>query len=648
MGTAQNERSGAAGLRIETSFRQRTGCNGEDEARHTSAADSDGIKSDRINITRDYSARRRDTDEDRSRLNDFHSTTSPISVPRSDGRPIDDDDYPHKPDEVDGSPLDSYLQARRPSISFNPKVSIDSGHEYPLERSRERPPLKFESRTSGLRNALSQDDESFPKSHGPWEWNSKRGQHERGIPTGSSRARSVVSPMNESIEGPTSLTSLSTASPLVDEVRTPPGSNKDDLLSPIYFTSPSHQFSSPVERSASWSGDALTIFGSKPRSSTMDRSSSLRNPMRSSRRSTATSSGKSPASMFLSMWSGQNEEPVTQPDEEGQMVGTDYVLGKQIGFGGFSVIKEAFKVEEQGQAKRLAVKIVKKQVTGRSESENEGVQAEFDHEVRVWRYLNHPHILTLDSVYETDYATFCFTKLAIGGSLFDFVRQNRQGLDTALAKKYSYQLASAVRYLHEDARIVHRDIKLENCLLDPVKQPDGTVSSTLVLCDFGMSEWMVTDGGDDGPDPYDKATDRPPLKQMGPADSSTSVAGSLEYASPELLQSTNGLIHPSVDVWAFGVIVYTVIVGSRPFQDSFTPRVQSKIMAGEWNRDAIFGDIDDETLLRDRQEALDLIEGCLEMDVRKRWTIREILDCAWLRDIAAIHEESSPESAWSL
>jgi serine/threonine protein kinase len=358
------------------------------------------------------------------------------------------------------------------------------------------------------------------------------------------------------------------------------------------------------------------------------------------------SSGKSPASMFLSMWSNR-EEPAPQPDDEGQMVGDDYVLGKQIGFGGFSTVKEAYKAEKHGETKTLAVKIVKKQIAGRSEQENDEVQAEFDHEVRVWRYLSHPNVLTLDAVYETDYATFCFTKLAIGGTLFDLVRQNRSGLGTNLAKKYSYQLACAIRYLHEDARVVHRDIKLENCLLDPTAVDDGTTSSTLVLCDFGMAEWMSIDNGGDSPDPYEDAADRPPPQQMGPAGSSTSVAGSLEYASPELLQSVDGVIHPSVDVWAFGVIVYTVVVGSRPFQDSFAPRIQANIISGTWDQNAVIGDATDDHLRQDREQALELIRGCLEMNPAKRWTIGKVLECSWLREIAET-VETSPDTLWKL
>ncbi|KAL4890500.1 kinase-like domain-containing protein [Aspergillus ambiguus] len=632
-----------AGLKIETSSEHLDRPRWRSDSDGGGRDDGDGIEGDRTHIFHDSDAPRCGTDQDSSVMSGVHSSTPPISVPRLDDHPSSDEvNFPHKPEEIPASPLDDFLQHRRPSVSFDPNVTLDSGPQQPLEeplpkgdaRSRGQ---RFPPRGSNLRHALSQEDadeqQSLPASPG---YSPKKHRNHRGYPPLSTRDGIPIGPGSE-LDRPTSLTSVSTASPITDELRTPPETSKSALPSPICVASPVQAFPSLDDRS-SWSSSVVTPFGSKSR---YHRSSTRL----SSRRSTA-SSGKSPASMFLSMWSG-GEEPAPQPDDEGQMVGTEYVLGKQIGFGGFSVVKEAFKVDESGETKRLAVKIVRRHVSGKSEKENDEVQAEFDHEVRVWRYLNHPHLLTLDAVYETDYATFCFTKLAIGGTLFDLVRQNRRGLDMKLAKKYSYQLACALRYLHEDARVVHRDIKLENCLLDPIDLPDGTKTSNLVLCDFGMAEWMAADNGSHSPEPYDEPADRPPPKTIGPAGSSTSIAGSLEYASPELLLSTNGVIEPWVDIWAFGVIAFTVVVGSRPFQDPFAPRIQSHIISGSWNKHAVLGGETDSPDRKAREDALELITGCLDLNVDKRWTVRDILSSRWLREFTETAGDGS-EYAWRL
>lgn len=579
--------------------------------------------------------------EQDSVLNELHSATPPISVPRID-ESCDSEDihFPHRPEDVHTSPLDHFLQNRNPSISFGSSLTPEYGRRHTLDEPlaknsldvKNRLSCKPQPRPSGLRNTLSQDENTKDMD---WSSSPRRRQIQRGFPTGSSRYLS--SPDEEFSTGSeldrfSSLTSASPVSPFSDVLRTP--ESKESW--PYCVSSPAQAFSSLNEPN-SWSGGAAAAFGGK----------TFRNGARRGSRRSTSSSGKSPASMFLSMWSSQ-EEPAPQPDDEGQMVGTEYVLGKQIAFGGFSTVKEAFKVEEDGGTKQLAVKIVRKHVAGKNETQNDQVQAEFDHEVRLWRYLNSPHVLALDAVYETDYATFCFTKLAIGGTLFDLIRQNRQGLDMGLAKKYTYQLACALRYLHEDARVVHRDIKLENCLMDPAESADGTKSSNLVLCDFGMAEWISTDNENNSPDPYDAAADRPPPKNIGPSDTSTSVAGSLEYASPELLLSTNGVNDPAVDIWAFGVVAFSVVVGSRPFQDPFTPRVRSNILSGKWNKEAVLSNNIDPQLLQDRQDALDVIQGCLELDVEKRWNIRDVLNSRWLRGYPECTDDSMADAIWRL
>lgn len=646
---AQAERTAFANLRLETSFERAhiSGWHREEEDR--GAFDhGDGIEGDQTN-SHYYDTPRGGTDEDNSVIRDLHSATPPISVPRHDEPPTEDLSFPHKPDDVQASPLESFIQNQHPYLSLSahasPNIRQQRALEEPLAKydARIRTPQRFPPRSSGLRNTLSQEDGESPEtSRTPSSPSPRRHQSQRALSTRSNRTVSPTSPddglpANSEAEGPTSLTSLSTASPLGDELRTPPEGARG-IFSPAFIASSPQAFSSPGEHN-SWSGSAVTPFGSKPRGY---RGSTPRR----SRRSTA-SSAKSPASMFLSMWNGQEtrDMPAPKPDDEGQMVGTDYVLGKQIGFGGFSVVKEAYKVEEHGEPRKLAVKIVKKQIPERSEKENDEVQAEFDHEVHVWRYLTHPNILTLDSVYETDYATFCFTKFAIGGTLFDFIRQNRSGIDTNLVKKYAYQLACALRYLHEDARVVHRDIKLENCLLDPVESSDSTRSCNLMLCDFGMAEWMTTDNGPDSPDEYGDAADRPPPRNIGPAGSSTSKAGSLEYASPELLLSTDGIISPAVDIWAFGVVVFSTIVGSRPFEDGFHPRIPGNIIAGKWSPEAVLGGVEEPHIRQDREDALELIRGCLEMDMEKRWTVREILSSRFLGGFAEYMDED-PTVSW--
>ncbi|KAL1969283.1 hypothetical protein VTN77DRAFT_9475 [Rasamsonia byssochlamydoides] len=666
---AYAERGSFTGLTIDTAFARRQSpsrarSHGGDQRSDAGVGRRDSSRP-RRHLGRDV----RNEDGESSILNELHAETPPISVPRPDDHQFAEDGadipYSHKPEDSFPSPFGDFLRERRPSISFNPEVKLDTGRHRalnePLARGDTRSTVyhRPQMRPSALHKIQSRQDEGPFDSYGQTSRSSPaRRRNQRPFPTGTfptGNSSSAFAPETEEdflagseLDGPTSLTSLSTVSPTTEELRTPSEGPRegprDMLLSPLSM-SPIVQRAASLDDPNLWSMGAGASFGYKPRSYTFDRNGGLRQTMRQGSRRSTGSSGKSPASMFLSMWSSRDEAtPAPQPDDEGQMVGTEYVLGKQIGYGGFSTVKEAFKVEETGRTKRLAVKIVKKHVSGKSERENDQVQAEFDHEVRIWRYLNHPHILSLEAVYETDYATFCFTKLAIGGTLFDLIRANRSGLEMKLAKKYTYQLASAIRYLHEDARVVHRDIKLENCLLDPVKSADGTETANLVLCDFGMAEWMSTDNGGGPLDPYDNPADRPPPKNIGPSGSSTSVAGSLEYASPELLLSSAGLIDPAVDIWAFGVVSFACVVGSRPFQHGFAPRIQANIIKGEWDQAAVLAGGNDP---QDRQEALELIKGCLEMDMNARWTIREVLDSTWLQGCSESAEEVT-ESTWRL
>ncbi|PGH14468.1 CAMK protein kinase [Polytolypa hystricis UAMH7299] len=581
---------------------------------------------------------------DQGVLNELHTPTPPISVPLSEehhaGPATDELEYSHNPRYAEPSPLEQFAIERRPSVAFDPEVRLDTGERRAPKEVLEGPGhisgmTTSSKATSGLQQIDTRQPYRFPS-----DALSLAHQRKTAAPR-----QIYFSPTNETLSNnSTSLTSLSTASPVTEELRTPPDTQKEAFFSAYsaYSASPTVHRPSFSEDPTGWGILEKQPFETQPRSYTFGRNSSLRRPNRPSRRS-SNFSGKSPASNFLSLWNRDESPPL--PDDEGQVVGSDYVIGKQIGFGGFSTVKEAFRVKGDGGPERFAVKIVKRELNDITERENDQAQAEFDHEVRIWRYLNHPHILPLVAVYETDYATFCFTHMTTGGTLFDLVRRNRQGLGMSNARQYAYQLASAIRYLHEDARVVHRDIKLENCLLDRPVSEDEENTPRLILCDFGMSEWVTTDNGSSSPDPYDNAADRPPPRNIGPADTSTSVAGSLEYASPELLLSSNGVINPVVDMWAFGVIIYALLVGTRPFQHPFQPRVRTNILAGAWDKDAVLKSAGGDE--REKQDALELIRGCLEMDPVKRWTISEALGARWFDRFSESLEEAASGQGWA-
>ncbi|KYG40438.1 hypothetical protein M433DRAFT_209959 [Acidomyces richmondensis BFW] len=355
---------------------------------------------------------------------------------------------------------------------------------------------------------------------------------------------------------------------------------------------------------------------------------------RSSRRSTSNSI--SPAHAFLSSWTRENPavEPAVEPkpDDEGQEIGLEgerYVIGRRVSSGGFGVIKEVHSITQAGNRVVRAVKIVRKSVADKDPAENEKAQQELEHEVSVWRHLEHRHILRLHAVYDTEYATFCLMDLNVGGTLFDVVRKSRlnaiesggrKGLEPKLAKKYAYQLASALRYLHQDVRVCHRDVKLENCLIDMTVPNAETEGGFLRLCDFGLADFLHSDSGgdDDSPERFGLAS-----ASGSNYPTTSSVIGTLEYASPRGLSVNRKLFETAGDVWAYGVIIYTLCTGDLPFKDPFPARTVDRIMSADWDHTAL------KHAAAGADDVIDLVRGCLEKDIDIRFTIGDAMRSSW-------------------
>ena len=289
-------------------------------------------------------------------------------------------------------------------------------------------------------------------------------------------------------------------------------------------------------------------------------------------------------------------------------------------------MKEAVTIKNGVRLKR-AVKIVRKKVHNQ-DALNDKIQAEFDHEVSIWRYLQHDHVLPLLEVYDTPFATYCFTQLTTGGTLFNLVKANREGLPTHLAQKFSRQLASAIRYLHEDVRIVHRDIKLENCLIDISDDPQGN----LLLCDFGMAEQMPG-SNDDESDCENAGYDGQRVsKRNDVAHHVTLLKGSLQYASPEMVSSQATPLTSAVDMWAFGVVVFTLHTGFLPFNHALPAKLQMLIQAGDWDVEAFKNS---RALRKNRhlgEMTFTVVKGCLHMNPEFRYTIGMVLESEWFED----------------
>ncbi len=515
-----------------------------------------------------------------------------------------------------------------PSISFNQEVTLEGGQKRALDEPLPRAEIRTGPRSRSILQELSENASN------------KQQQGQEGDIWQPRRPSPINSAIDPAYEPMLSLTSESTASAAEVAFGTPLDASTDLTTSPL-AEYPSIFAAKLPEESSAWPIRRRRESGRRITSYNSDRQGSLRKSWRANSTRSSSSSSMSPASAFLSKW-GKVDTPVAvEPDDEGQEVG-DYVLGRQLGFGGFSVVKEAYTIEH-GRRVGRAVKIVRKQVGGRGDYENEQLQAEFEHEVGLWRCLSHPRILPLLAVYDTDFATFCFTKSISGGSLFDLILSNRKGLRPELARKYTYQLASAIRYLHEDVHVVHRDIKLENCLLDMSAADAAIAGGNLLLCDFGMAEWVNDDARSCSPDPYESATDRPPPKSIGPSETSTSIKGSLDYASPELILGSSTLYSRPVDMWAFGVVAYTLLVGSRPFRHEYQPKMVDQILRGEWDQVALRSSKGAQDMT---DEIVEVVEGCMAMDPEARWTVAQVLESRWLQGCWQMLDEV--ENGWTL
>ncbi|KAG0174334.1 hypothetical protein DFQ28_006753 [Apophysomyces sp. BC1034] len=297
---------------------------------------------------------------------------------------------------------------------------------------------------------------------------------------------------------------------------------------------------------------------------------------------------KSPAASFLASFASppvQEQQPVDE--EDGDEI-DDYVLDKVIGYGGFSVVRKGYCISD---GRKVAVKVIKKQMM--DDVDHHRVERELD----IWKSLDHPHIVGIHKVLETDYAMYVVGDYCAHGNLLDHVAQKKKLSETE-ARTLFREICQGVQYLHENCKVCHKDLKLENILLDD----DHHVK----ICDFGLAVYQEPGGHNSF-----CSSDSPNKEET--------AGGSLAYAAPEQVKSPTPLTCPKTDVWSLGVILYTLVAGHLPFMDEYELRLQQKIMSGQFDLPQNCS-----------TELQELLGHCLNIDPDCRFSLAEVLKSPWL------------------
>ncbi|KAM0253401.1 hypothetical protein ACHAP5_000430 [Fusarium lateritium] len=237
----------------------------------------------------------------------------------------------------------------------------------------------------------------------------------------------------------------------------------------------------------------------------------------------------------------------------------DFILGNTIGEGEFGKVKLGWK---QDSSVQVAIKLIKRDTVGSNPSRF----AKIYREVAILRGVQHPNIVRLIDKVETDRHIGIILEYASGGELFDYILNHRYLKDNA-ARRLFAQLVSGVGYLHKKG-IVHRDLKLENLLLDR--------NRNIIITDFGFANTF--DPNEElSKDEELNITDKEFVKRMGldrvkmngsrKGDLMQTSCGSPCYAAPELVVSDSLYTGRKVDVWSCGVILYAMLAGYLPFDD---------------------------------------------------------------------------------
>ncbi|XP_017874466.1 PREDICTED: serine/threonine-protein kinase MARK2 isoform X3 [Drosophila arizonae] len=252
-----------------------------------------------------------------------------------------------------------------------------------------------------------------------------------------------------------------------------------------------------------------------------------------------------------------------------------YKILKTLGKGNFAKVKLALHVPT---GREVAIKVIDKTQL------NASARQKLYREVRIMKLLNHPNIVRLFQVIESERTLYLIMEYASRGELFDHLVKNGRMRERD-ARVIFRQLVSAIQYCHSKF-VVHRDLKAENLLLDQ--------HMNIKIADFGFGNTFD------------------PNAQL------ETFCGSPPYAAPELFMGRK-YAGPEVDAWSLGVVLYTLVSGSLPFDGGTLKELRERVLRGKY-RVPYYISMDCENLMR----------KFLVLNPAKRTTLNNVMSDKWI------------------
>ena len=256
----------------------------------------------------------------------------------------------------------------------------------------------------------------------------------------------------------------------------------------------------------------------------------------------------------------------------------NYTIGIELGSGAFGKVVLG---KHRITGETVAIKILNKEILHKTPEDYELVKKEMS----ILKLVKHKYIIQLYEILQTPKYIFIVMEYCEGKDFMDYIL-SKNYLTESEALKYFQQLINALFYLHSQ-NIAHRDIKIDNILLDHKKN--------LKLIDFGLSTKYREN----------KLLDQP--------------CGTIVYSAPEVLEGK--LYHGMLaDIWSSGIVLYGMLCGYLPFSEENDSINKKNIIEGKFDIPENISPC-----------AKNLLKHILDINPLTRYTLKEIKDHPWFK-----------------